>query len=281
MVIDILIVIIILLYLIFASISDIKTREVPDYLSYSLVIIVSVLKVLDAVTKKDIRILLYSFIGFAVFYGLSLLMYYSRQWGGGDAKLLISLGIAFPTYPEFLLKFLNPNLNSPFLLIITINLLILGSIYSFIYIFFIILKNRKRLKEIKIKINRYLLIIPLLFIVVSLFIPSPLKLISLFIAFLSLIYPYLLGLIKDIERICMLQTIPLSKLTEGDWIPKSIYYKNKLIYNRNSPGITKKQIALLKKHKFKKITVKYGIPFVPSFLFTIIFSLLLGNLIPF
>jgi Flp pilus assembly protein protease CpaA len=281
MVIDVLIVIIIILYLIFASISDIKTREVPDYLSYSLVIIVSVLKVLDAVTKKDIRILLYSFIGFAIFYGLSLLMYYSRQWGGGDAKLLISLGIAFPTYPESLLRFLTPNLNIPFLLIIVINLLILGSIYSFIYIFIIIIKNRKRLKEIKIKINRYLLIIPILFIVISLFIPSPLKIISLFIAFLSLIYPYLLGLIKDIERICMLQTIPLSKLTEGDWIPKSIYYKKKLIYNRNSPGITKKQIALLKKYKFKKITVKYGIPFVPSFLFAVIFSLLLGNLIPF
>jgi len=281
MVIDILIVIIILLYLIFASISDIKTREVPDYLSYSLIIIVSVLKVLDAITKKDVTIILYSFMGFTIFYVFSLLMYYSRQWGGGDAKLLISLGIAFPVYPESLLNFLNPNLNLPFLLILAINLLIFGSIYSFVYIFSIIIKDKNKFKKMKITINRYLLIIPILFIITSLFIPSPFKLISLFMAFISLIYPYLLALIQKIEKICMLKKISLSKLTEGDWIPKDIYYKNRLIYKKNSPGITKKQIELLKKFKFKTVTVKYGIPFVPSFLLSVFFSLLLGNILPF
>ncbi|MBU2634220.1 MAG: A24 family peptidase [Nanoarchaeota archaeon] len=281
MVIDILIVLIIILYLIFASISDLKTREVPDYLSYSLIIIVSILKILDSITQKDFTILIYSFLGFIIFYTFSLIMYYSKQWGGGDAKLLMPLGIAFFSYPKTLLNFFTPNLNIPFLLIIIINLLIFGSIYSFIYIFIIIMKNRKKLKNLQINPNKYLLIIPITFVIFSLFATYPLKLLFLTFAFLALIYPYLLSLIKDVERICMIRIIPLSKLTEGDWIPEDIKHRGKLIYNKKSLGVTKTQISLLKKLKFKTVTVKYGIPFIPSFFFSIIFSLTLGNILPF
>ena len=77
----------------------------------------------------------------------------------------------------------------------------------------------------------------------------------------------------------MIKKIPVNKLTEGDWIIKNVYHKGKLIYNKNGPGISNPSISLLKKYKIKSVPVKEGLPFVPSFLLALIFSLIFGNLI--
>ena len=71
------------------------------------------------------------------------------------------------------------------------------------------------------------------------------------------------------------------KLTEGDWVVKDIKIKGKLIYSSKSLGIEKNQIAQLIKSKIKKVLIKEGLPFVPSFLIGTLITLLFGNILLF
>jgi hypothetical protein len=89
---------------------------------------------------------------------------------------------------------------------------------------------------------------------------------------------YLWIYIKVIEKVAMLKYVTPSELTEGDWIAKEVKVNGKLICGPRDLGIEKEQIAKLKqfyrKGKVKKVLVKYGIPFVPSFLLALIATLL-------
>jgi len=270
-----------LIWLIFASVSDIKTHEVPDWLSYSLIIIGFGNALIKSLILKDISFLFYSFIAFSLFFLIALLLYYTKQWGGGDVKLLIGMVTLFPIYPETLIRYFNPNLNLPFILILILNLILFGAIYSLFYGAYLLIKNKINLvKELKnYKINKIYFIVPLLILIISMVIQDiSLRLLILSLSFMILIAPLLLIYIRIVENKCMLKKFPISKLTEGDWITKNIYYKGRLIYNKNSPGITNAQILLLKKTKLKNVIIKEGIPFVPAFLISFIITILFGNL---
>ena len=120
--------------------------------------------------------------------------------------------------------------------------------------------------------------------------------------------------IKSIEKCCMIKLVEPEELTEGEWINKDIYIdlkkgkakigkktdkevtkKLKAAKNVNTEekarkeyicgpkdlGISKEQIATLlklKKSKIytKKIEIKIGIPFVPSFLIAYLISYFVG-----
>ena len=81
----------------------------------------------------------------------------------------------------------------------------------------------------------------------------------------------------------MVKLISPEKLTEGDWIVEDIYYKNKRITGPKDLGISKKNIEKLIKlkqqGKINKIKVKYGIPFVPSFLIALIYTIIFNKIV--
>ncbi len=77
----------------------------------------------------------------------------------------------------------------------------------------------------------------------------------------------------------MIKYIPTSKLTEGDWLEQDIYKNKKLIYKRNPLGIDKKDIEKILKANIKKVLIKEGIPFVPSILIAIIYTILYQEII--
>lgn len=271
-----------LIWLIFASISDIKTHEVPDWLSYSLIAIGLANSLLNSLIFYEIKFLSYSLFAFGSFFLFSLLLYYTKQWGGGDVKLLAALVALFPIYPEELLNYLNPNLDLPFILILILNIIIFGALYSIIYGTYLIKKNKVNLiKEIKnYKLDKIYILTPLIILAISFLIQDLiLKLLLLSLGIIILITPLLLIYVKIIESKCMLKKIKIDELTEGDWITKSIYYKGKLVYNKNSPGVVKEQILLFKKIRIKNVIIKEGIPFVPVFLISFIIAIIFGNLI--
>ncbi|MEK6932751.1 MAG: A24 family peptidase [Nanoarchaeota archaeon] len=279
--IDVLLFIIALVWLIFASASDLKTREVPDWLSYSLIIIGFGNALLKSLILGDIKFLFYSLAAFSLVFLFSALLYYTKQWGGGDVKLIAGLVTLFPVYPEELLNYFGPNLDIPFILILFLNIIIFGALYSIVYGIYLLIKNKiDFLNEIKkYDIKKIYLISPLVTLIISIFTKDLfLKLFLLSIGILILITPMLTVFVKIVEKKCMFKKIPVKKLTEGDWINKNIYYKNKLIYNKNSPGITKLQIVLIKKTKLKDVIVKEGVPFIPSFLIAFLISIIIGNL---
>ncbi|MEK6834662.1 MAG: prepilin peptidase [Nanoarchaeota archaeon] len=279
--IDIILVIISLIWLIFASLEDIKTREVPDWISYSLITIALAFYLIKSIIFNDVSFIIQSLFGLGVFFFLGNLMYYMRQWGGGDVKLFSCLGALFPLYPRELLNYFNPNLQLPFLLILIINIVIFGALYSLIYGLYLIIKNKNRVK-FNFKINKLYAFLALILSLITLFLQDLiLRMLILLLAFLILVYPYMKNFIHIIEHKIMTKRISLDKLTEGDWVIKDIYYKGKLIYNKNNPGVTNLDIKLFEKIKLKKVWIKEGIPFIPSFLVALIISLIFGNLLLF
>ena len=280
--IDVFLTIIAIIWLIFASISDLKKREVPDWLSYSLISIGFFASLLKSLIFKDLTFIISGLFVLLLFLLIGLLMYYTKQWGGGDVKVIIGLVTLIPNYPYDLLSYFSPNLDMPFILILIINILFIGSLYSIIYGVYLITKNKINLyKEIKNnKINKSYISSAILILIVSFFIKDIiLKLMLLLIGFLIVILQYLFIFVNIVEKKCMVKKVNLDEISEGEWILTNIYHKGKLIYDKKSLGITQKQIELLKKLKIKKVLIKVGIPFVPTFLLALITSLIFGNLI--
>ncbi|MBI2574772.1 hypothetical protein HYV82_02720 [Candidatus Woesearchaeota archaeon] len=81
----------------------------------------------------------------------------------------------------------------------------------------------------------------------------------------------------------MLKYVGPEKLTEGDWIAKDIYVGGKYVCGPKDLGIEKSQIRQLLKYrhlgKIKKVLIKEGIPFVPSFLIAFLLSVKFGSLL--
>tara|TARA_Y100000310_G_scaffold345600_2_gene467108 strand:+ start:6316 stop:7179 length:864 start_codon:yes stop_codon:yes gene_type:complete len=285
MITDYLLIIISLIWVLAASISDIKTKEVPDWLSYSLILIALTIKGIHSIVFKDLNFFFLGLLGLAIALALGSMMYYTKQWGGGDAKLLMGLSIIYIEYPKSLLNYFTPSLDIPFLLILILNLIIVGTLYSLIWTIYLFLKNKnqcnKKLKELTKetkKLRNLSLISAAAIAILSIFLMPVFATIPLIIA--PILFYYLLLFIKTVEKTTFLKTISTKNLTEGDWITKDIVIDNKTIYKKSSPGVNKKQIEIIKKH-LKEVPVKEGIPFVPPFLFAIIVSLIYGNLLTF
>src|SRR3989344_1185779 len=277
---DLILIIIVLIALLISSFIDMKTREVPDELSIGLIAAAVILKILHGFEIGSFSVLIYSVIGFLAFLALSLILYHTRQWGGGDAKLFMALGIALPYYPREL-KIFNPNLNINFMLIIVVNLLIFGFLFGAGYMVYLLFKHKTKLKKLKLNVKKYYFLLPVAILILSLFFEYELRILLLILALLILIYPYLFRIVKFVEKEILTYKLTINKLTEGDWILHDVYHKKIKIYSSKSPGVTKKQIELFKKYKISNFIVREGIPFVPAIFLAVLFSLIFGNIFPF
>lgn len=277
-----LIIFICILALIIASYTDIKTREVPDWLNYSLICLGLGINAVYSVVLMDYSFIIQSILGLIIGLIIGYSMFYLGQWGGGDSKMIIGLGA--------LIGF-EINIES-FLIGLLINILLIGSIYGLIWAVILAKRNKNKFsKEMKKVINNKKLIKTRLVIFVSsLFLLSPLLLtkstpiiipIALLIILINLT-PYLWMFVKAVENSSLYKYITPDKLTEGDWIAKDIKIDGKYISGPKDLGIEKKQINQLinfwKKGKIKEILIKEGMPFIPSFFIAFIVTLIYGNI---
>jgi len=283
---DIILVIVTLTWLIFASLSDVKTTEVPNWLSFSLIAVGSFIVVSQAIVSGSFAPIVWALASFSIAVLIALTLYYTKQWGGGDAKLLMALGIVFSSYPKILLSFFSPNLDLPLFIIFLINSLIAGVVYSLIFSVILIIKNFKSFKPTFMglaKTSFRLRLIALLLAVLSLvvwFLSANQILLFLALLFiLAFFFFYAIVFAKAVEKSCMIARIHSSKLQEGDWILEDIKADNKIIYSKKSLGVSKEQIEMIKNHNIKEILIKKGIPFVPSFLLGAIITYLFGDII--
>ena len=72
--IDILIIITAFIALIYGSYSDIKTREVPDWANFSLIVFAIALRLIYSLVKWDFSFILEGLLGFGVMFLLALLL---------------------------------------------------------------------------------------------------------------------------------------------------------------------------------------------------------------
>ena len=127
-------------WMIIASIEDFKKREVENWWNFSLIIFILVFKIFLSIETGDYRYFFGGIIGLFIGLGLCNLFYYGRMFAGGDAKLLIALGVILPMS-------LNWKDNLLILGSFLILLLALGAIYGLVYCLFITLLNLNNFKK--------------------------------------------------------------------------------------------------------------------------------------
>ena len=278
-----------LLLLLYGSYTDIKKREVPDYANYFAMIAIIGLKLIDTIYTNEWTIFLHSMFWFIGFVILGFIMFYSGQWGGGDSKVLMVMGLVFFSYPEFLSKLSNiqPLINFPLPLIFLINMVIFGAIYGLVWSSILAIRNKNEfVKEWKNTISDFyktkiaIMIIVAILLIANFFFQEPyIKILLVSVAFIIYLTFNLLIFAKSVEKACMFVYMDVKDLTEGEWIANQTEFKGKLICCPEDLGISNEQIAILKKTNIKKVLIKKGIPFIPAFLIAGIVTWLFGNVV--
>lgn len=262
----IILLIVALIWIIFATIQDLKSREIANWVNFSLIIFALGFRFFYSLfsgTGEDFSFFIQGLIGLGVFFILGNIFYYSRMFAGGDAKLMIALGTILPLYNNF-----SDNLK--FFLIFFLIFLISGAVYGIISILYFSFRNIKRLrKELaeQFKKKKKLIFLGMLtgiaIMIFGLFF-------NLFFAFGIMIFliPYVYIYVTAVDEACMIKDVKTENLTEGDWLYKDVKIGKKYL-RADWDGLEKKDIRELRK-RYSKVKIKQGIPFSPVFLISYI-----------
>jgi Flp pilus assembly protein protease CpaA len=275
-----------LIALIVASICDLRTREVPDWISYSLIAFGIAFSIIVSLLEQTMYPTLFSLAGLLICIGIAYLMYYAGQWGGGDAKLLMGIGAVMGINVFNILHMTFFNI--PFLFDFFLDILLAGAIYGLIWTSVLAIKKWKTfkpafsdlLKTKPIRIVRITALSSSLLLFVIALLASSVRLVAFILGLLIYCFFYLWVFVKAIEKSCMIKEVLPEKLTEGDWILYDIVIDGKRICGPKDLGVSKEQISQLillkKKKKLSTVMIKEGVPFVPSFLI----AFLLASFLP-
>ena len=253
-----------LIWIGFATIQDLKKREIANWLNFSLIIFAlgfrffySLFSGMDS--WEGFSFFYQGMIGLIIFFILGNLLYYGRIFAGGDAKLFIALGVILP-FSKSIIG--NLNIFIGFFILF----LIIGALYGIIVSSVLGIRNHKKFKKEFLKqFNKkkrifYLFLIMGVLLIGFAFIEK----ILFYLAILIFISPYLYIAAKSIDEVCMIKKVKSSDLTEGDWLYKNLRIGKKVIKTTWN-GLSKEDINFIKKHK-KQVLIRQGIPFTPVFL---------------
>ncbi|MFW6014014.1 MAG: A24 family peptidase [Candidatus Nanoarchaeia archaeon] len=243
------------------SLTDIRTREVPDWINYGLMLAGIGLAILATVIYEDVMFLFKSLLGLGFFFALGSILFYTGQWGGGDTKMLMGIGaIIGLTIPWPIPDTLQ---EVPFMLIFLGATLICGAVYGILWTIFLAIKKRKDfLKEAKKKLTtnsakkiKYACIAVMILLSIGFLLTEDFyaKMSLLFLAIAIPLMFYLSLFVKITEKVCMIKKVSPDKLTEGEWIEEEIMENKKLIFKKGKI-LNKKDIE-----KIKEISEKYHV----------------------
>lgn len=251
-------------WMVFAIVQDLRTREIANWINFSLIIFALGFRFFYSLfSLGDFQFLYQGLIGFGIFFALGHLFYYGKLFAGGDAKLMIALGVILPFSNNFSL---NLEIFVNFLLIF----LFVGAIYSIVISLSVSLRNFKKFKKEfgkQLKKNKRLIYLLLVFGLVFMafgFLES----LFFFLGLLLFLIPYLYVYAKAVDESSMIKNLETSRLMEGDWLYKDVRIGKKTI-RAKWEGLNKKEITTIKKNH-KKVLIRYGMPFSPVFLISFI-----------
>lgn len=266
--------------LIIATITDLKTYEVPDWLNYAGITAGIGIHLIFSLQQWSWWPIASSLIGLAITFGLASLMFYTGQWGGGDAKLLMAMG-ALIGFQADKMAFGTSYL---------INLVFIGGAWGLLYSASLAIRNiknfwktyKKTLHEKTYKKLRITTIITVIILIIMTFLFKEYRLEILILAIITYALTHIAIFIKSTEQSCMHKWITPDKLTEGDWLLKPVTAgKQKIMPNKL--GLEQEQVDTIKKlyaqKKIEKVLVKYGIPFAPAFLIAFITTIIWNNIV--
>ena len=249
-----------------ASYFDARTREVPDFISYLLIIGGLLLNLFLSISTGSASSLEFLPLSVTVLFGFSYLMYVSGQWAGGDVKLMLGLAMLFTAI----------DLSNPFSFAnLFFNILIFGGLYGLVgTIIFGIIKFKELRKslyfyDIGILIGGVAIILLILYLL-----PVPVN----YLAASAIALLVLMRYIYVVAENLMFVNVSINKLTEGDWLAHDVVDDNgKTIVTKRNTGLVQEDIDKLRKSTVKSVLVKMGMPFVPGILIGTIITLFFGN----
>ena len=247
------------IWTIFAVVVDLKKREVPNWINFSLIGFAIAYRAFYSFFSNDLMFLISGLVGFGAFFVLAYCFYRARVFAGGDAKLMMGFGVILP-YANFMELFY---LGIVFLFV----LFLFGSIYSLIYSVYIVAKNFKKFSlAFKNVFRRFYLIFIVLFLVSLLTFVYDWylgTLLFVLIILIPLLYFYI-GVLNE----CMTGIVDAKNLQEGDWLENDVKLRNRFI-KKSFQGLSLEEIKLLRKAK-KRVMIREAIPFTPAFLISLI-----------
>ncbi len=253
-----------IIWIIFAVIQDFRKREVDNIWNFSLIAFVLAYRASVSAYSGNYWFLVNGILGLVIFLILGNLFYYARLFAGGDAKLVIALGTILSLDYNWLINF---KIFGMFILLF----LVTGSIYVLFWSFFLVFRNWNRFrKEFVKQCKNYkalffiAIIFALLWILFSFIQPM-----LILIAIVIFLFPILFVFSKSVEESCMIKSTAPDKVTEGDWLYEDIIVNGKKI-SANWEGVSNEELKSIKKYYRRKILIKQGIPFTPSFLFAFV-----------
>ena len=185
--------------------------------------------------------------------------YYTKVFAGGDAKLLMGYGVLLPYSNYFSVLVLGIG----FVFI----LFLIGAFWSMSYGVKIVSGDWGKFKrEFIVNLNKYGLYILGLVVFVGIFSMvwlGGLSGWSFGVFVLGLLWVY----IKSLDK-CMIRSVNVGKLREGDWLEKDVKVGGRVI-RKSVHGLSLSDIKLLKKVG-KKVLIKGGVPFTPAFLIALL-----------
>jgi Flp pilus assembly protein protease CpaA len=257
-----------IIWIIFAVVEDIRTREIANWLNYSLAFFAIGFRFFYSLFELNSFDFFYQgVIGLAIFIVIGNLLYYGKMFAGGDAKLMMALGAVLPIYWNTILNF---KIFGLFLFLFLLSGAIYGIIVSVVYGFvnFSLLKDelKKQFSLNRSKVNLFLTLSGVL--VFGSFFIFDFFYVALFTLFIFYFYLY----VKSIDEACMVKNLNVMKVTEGDWLYADIVVHGKKI-KATWDGLSLEELNLIRKFR-KNVLIRQGIQFAPVFLISFILMVL-------
>ena len=253
-----------LVWIVFATVQDLKSREIANWLNFSLIIFALGFRFFYSLfSAADFTFFYQGVIGLGIFFVIGNFLYYGRMFAGGDAKLMIALGAVLPIYGTVMA---NASVFLTFLLLFFFS----GAVYSLLVSGFFAVKNFKPFRKEFVSLfkKKQKILYPAMFVGLVVMVLGFIESLFFILGIAFFLLPYFYVFAKAVDEACMIKKVKAKDLTEGDWLYKSVKVGSKRIKATWS-GLSKKDIALIKK-RYNKVEVRQGIPFTPAFLISMV-----------
>lgn len=254
---------------------DLKTTEFPDWLPYSMIVLALLVRGVYSLLSNDLTMIINSVIFGLVFLGFGLGLYFTKQWGDGDAWLMGTLGFLFPDPAGFaFVSFF------PFPVVMFFNFFFIAFTYLLVYSIALGIRSREASKkffgELRSDMKSIAAIILIftglslgLFTYLYFYYTVPVYVLNylLTIPLLFALLVFFLRYGRFVEKNLFKKKIPVKDLRVGD-----------VLIADKWKGLTEQEIRKLKE-KGGEVWIKEGVRFAPVFVITLIVTLFFGSLI--
>lgn len=271
-------------FLLLASIVDLKTGEIPERYSLGLAAIILAFSITHSIVDWSTSYAVNAFVLGLGYLLIGYVIYVLGGWGGGDVKLMAGVGCTLGYLNSLGYTWQFSNI-TPYYITYLMDMGFLAVPYAVLYSMVLTASKPVVIGEFKQALGRRRIIT---FLAAS-FIPtiatyylgfSTLALLYLVLPLFTLATIYL----KTVEHAALRKTIKVSELREGDIPAEDVILGGKKIASSKCiEGVTKEQMDKIKKLSTEgkipgKITIKWGVKFAPVILFSFLLTVTVGNL---